>query len=105
MNFEDELILDAELDAQEVAFIISKMDEEARSRVSEDEVFYFIDVLCSYYAESGLLDTDEEEIDLPVDAIVEYLQNTARRELQKDFSAEDLIQIIEADMEFAESEE
>lgn len=105
MNFEDELLLDAELDAQEVAFILSKMDEKTRQRVGEDEVYYFIDLLCSYYAESGVLDGGDEEIELPIDAIVEYLQQTAHRELQKDFSADDLTLIIEADMDFAESVE
>lgn len=105
MNFEDELLLDAELDAQEVEFILERMDEKARERVTEDEVYYFIDLLCSYYAESGIFDSAEEEIDLPIDAIVEYLQKTALRELQKDFSAEDLTLIIEADMDFAEKVE
>lgn len=105
MNFEDELLLDAELDAQEVEYIRSRMSEEARLRVTEDDVYYFIDVLCTYYAESGIFDTTDEEIDLPIDAIVEYMQKIAHRELQKDFVAEDLALIIEADMDFAESVE
>lgn len=104
-SFEDELLLDAEMDAQEVAYIRSQMDEKTSERWEDDDIYYFIDLIATYYAESGLLDAEPDAdgfIDLPMDAIVEYLQKNAQRELQKSFTADDLALIVEADMNFAE---
>lgn len=108
MNFEDELLLDAELDAQEVSFISEHLSTDAAGLLTEDDLYYFIDLLASYYAESGLLDAEPDAdgyIDLPMDAIVEYLQKTAHRELGRDFDSEILQQVIEFDMAFAEMQE
>lgn len=102
-NFEDQLLLDAELDAQEVAFIRERLGDTPG--VEDDDIYFFIDLLATYYAESGILDAEPDAegfIDLPMDAIVEYLQKTAKRELAKDFDAEVLALITEADMDFAE---
>lgn len=104
-SFEDELLLDAEMDAQEVVYIRSQMDEKTSERWEDDDIYYFIDLIATYYAESGLLDAEPDAdgfIDLPMDAIVEYLQKNAQRELQKSFTADDLALIVEADMNFAE---
>lgn len=104
-SFEEELLLDAEMDAQEVAYIRSQMDEETSRRLEDDDLYYLIDLIASYYAESGLLDAEPDAdgyIDLPMDAIVEYLSQTAQRELKRSFSPDDLALIVEADMNFAE---
>lgn len=104
-NFEDELLLDAELDAQEVEYIQQKLQEANRPAMEEDDIYYLIDVIATYYAESGILDSDPDAdgcIELPVDAICEYIQNAARKELGKDFSADDINIVIESDMDFAE---
>lgn len=104
-SFEEELLLDAEMDAQEVAYIRSQMDEDTSKRLEDDDLYYLIDLIASYYAESGLLDAEPDAdgyIDLPMDAIVEYLSQTAQRELKRSFSPDDLALIVEADMNFAE---
>lgn len=104
-SFEEELLLDAEMDAQEVAYIRSQMDEDTSRRLEDDDLYYLIDLIASYYAESGLLDAEPDAdgyIDLPMDAIVEYLSQTAQRELNRSFSPDDLALIVEADMNFAE---
>lgn len=104
-SFEDELLLDAEMDAREVSYIRNAIGEEVSARFEDDDLYYLIDLIASYYAESGLLDAEPDAdgyIDLPMDAIVEYLSQTAQRELNASFSPDDLALIVEADMNFAE---
>lgn len=105
-TIEEDLLLDAEMDAQKVAFIQQCLTEQGHTGIEEDDLYYFIDLLASYYAESSILDIEPDKdgfVDIPVDAIVEYAQNAARKEINKDFSDEVLSTIIEADLDFEEA--
>lgn len=104
MNFEDELLLDAATDAEEVAFIQECL-KESNVAMEEDDIYYLIDLLATYYAESGILDVEPDAdgfVDIPMDAIVEYVQKTAQREIEKVFDEDTLALVVEADMDFAE---
>lgn len=104
MNFEDELLLDAATDAEEVAFIQERL-KESNVAMEEDDIYYLIDLLATYYAESGILDVEPDAdgfVDIPMDAIVEYVQKTAQREIEKVFDEDTLALVVEADMDFAE---
>lgn len=105
MNIDDELLLDAENDAREIEFIRSVIPTEVSERLSDDDLFYLIDIIANYFAETGVLDADPDDdgfINIPIDAMTEYIQTAARKEIEKDFNEEDLAMIIDADLQYAE---
>lgn len=109
-SFEDQLLLDAQLDANEVEYIRQRIAESGLQDdgIEDDDIYYLIDLLPAYYAESGILDAQPDAegcIDIPVDAIVEYVQKTAQREIGKTFPTDLLALVVEADLDFSEMEE
>lgn len=108
MTFDEELLQDAEDDRQTVKFIQNHLPYDLKERFTEDELYYFLDVLVDYYATSGILDAepdDEGYIDIDIDKIALHLSNQARKDKMGDFSPEELRWIVEAEMDYAEQSE
>ena len=84
-SFEEELQQDELDDAQTVAFIQQQIPQELKEKFTEEQLYYFLDVITEYYAESGILDA--------------YLAKTAKHEHIGNFSPEDLIFVVEAEMD------
>ncbi|MBO4611959.1 MAG: hypothetical protein J5671_02180 [Bacteroidaceae bacterium] len=105
-NFEDELLQDAEDDARTVEFIKHSLPQELKDKFTDDELYYFLDVIVEYYTESGILETEPDKdgyIDIDVEAIAQYMAKQAKKDGIGVFSAEDLRWIVEGEMEYAES--
>ena len=103
---DDELLRDAEEDARAVAYIHSHLPQELQEKFSDDLLYYFLDVIVDYYAESGILDaTPDKEgyVDIDEMAVAEYVAAKAKKEGMGAFSAEDLLFVVQAQMDFEES--
>lgn len=106
MNFDDELLLDAEEDAQAIKYIRTHIPQELQQKFSDEILYFFLDVIIEYYAESGILDKPADKdgyIDIDEQAIATYLANTAKKEKIGDFSADDLIFVVQAQLDFEEN--
>ena len=93
MNFEDELLQDAEDDRLTVEFIKNYLPQELKEKFSDEQLYYLLDVLVEYYAESGILEAEPDKdgyIDIDVEQIAEHLAQQARKDQMGDFSPEDL---------------
>lgn len=107
-SFEEEFLQDELDDAQTVAFIQQQIPQELKEKFTEEQLYYFLDVITEYYAESGILDAEPDKdgfIDIDVEAIASYLAKTAKREHIGDFSPEDLIFVVEAEIDSHSIEE
>lgn len=105
MEFEDQLLQDANEDRLTVEFIQGYLPQELKDKFSEDELYYFLDVLVDYYANSGVLDAEPDEegyIDLDMEAIANHLVEQARKDKMGIYSADDLRWIVEGEMEYGE---
>lgn len=106
MSFEDELLQDAEDDARAVEYIQNYLPQDLKERFSEEELYYFLDVIVDYYANSGILDAEPDEdgcIDIDIDVISEYLAKQAKKDKMGEYNPEDLRWIVEGEMEYGES--
>ena len=104
-DFEDQMLQDAEEDRQTVEFIQAYLPQELKERFSEDDLYYFLDLLVDYYATSGVLDQEPDEdgcIDLDIEQIAAELYKTAKKEKYGDFTADEIRWIVEGEMEFSE---
>ena len=64
-TFEEDLLADAEDDRQTVEYIKNYLPQELKDKFTEDELYYFIDVLGEYYVD--LIDNHSGEDDVEID--------------------------------------
>ena len=104
-SFEDELLLDAEDDARTVEFIKQNLPQELKEKFTDDELYYFLDVIVEYYTESGILESAPDKdgyIDIDIEAIAQHMAKQAKKDGIGEFSPEDLRWIVEGEMDYAE---
>lgn len=107
-GFEEELLLDAESDARAVAFIRTHLPQDLQEKFTDENLYYFLDVLVEYYAESDILDQKpdaEGYVEIDMEAVAQYLAEKARKEGIGTFDPEDLLFVVQGEMDFQESEE
>ena len=107
-DFEDELLQDAEDDRQTVEYIKNYLPQELKERFSDDELYYFLDLIVDYYTESGILDAEpdaEGYIDIDIEAIAQHLANQAQKDKMGEYNPDDLRWIVEGEMDYAEQQE
>lgn len=106
MNLEEELLQDAQEDAATVAYIKTHIPQELQEKLDDDMLYYFLDLIIEYYAESGVLDATPDKdgfIELDEEAIATYLAKKAKKEGMGVFSPEDLLFVVQAQMDYEES--
>ena len=105
-TFDDELLQDAEDDRQTIEYIKQHRPQELKDRFSDDDLYYFLDVIVEYYTESGILDAQPDKdgyINIDIEAIAQHMAQQARKDKVGEFSADDLRWIVEAEMDYADS--
>ena len=87
-SLEQELLQDAEDDARTVEFIKNYLPQEVKDKFTDEELYYFLDVIVEYYANSGILDTAPDKdgyIEIDQDKVVDYVISQARKDKMGDF--------------------
>lgn len=105
MNLDEELLKDAEDDQLTVEYIKRYLPQDIKEKFTEDDLYYFLDVLVEYYATSGILDVNPDQdgyIDIDIDAISDYLAKQAKKDNMGEFDPEDLRWVVEGELEYGE---
>ena len=102
-NIEDDFLADAEDDRLTVEFIKNYLPLEVKEKFTEDDLYYFLDVIGEYYV--GLLENtkSEEEIDIDIDAVADYIAKKAKKEKIGDFDPADLRWVVDGELEYGDS--
>ena len=101
MEMNEELLY-AEEDRRTVEFILHYLPQEVKERITEEDIYYFIDVFAEYCEESGLLDSNDEEAEIDIDEAAAYMVRQANKDKMGDFSAEDVRWIVDGELEYGE---
>ena len=107
-NIDDELLLEAAEDAREIEFIRNYLPQELKEKFSDDELYYFLDVLIEYYVESGVFDAQPDKdgfVEIDLDDAVDYLVKKAKKEKMGDYDPEDVLFIVQGEWEYSEQKE
>jgi len=111
-SIDNELILGAEQDAQEVAFIRNQLPQELKEKFSDDELYYFIDVMAEYYTDSGVFDEavadDDGYVDIDLEAVAAYVVKQAKKDDMGEYEPDEILLVAQADadfMDFADEED
>lgn len=104
MSSEDDFLLDdAADDAKTIAFIRNYLPQELKERFSDDDLYYFLDLIIDYYATSGCLDAEPDEegyINIDQDEIVQYLLSESAKDGMGGFTEEELLFVVQGEMEY-----
>ena len=105
-SLEKELLQAAEDDARTVEFIKNYLPLDVKDKFTDEELYYFLDVIVEYYTTSGVLDATPDKdgyIDIDQDKIVEYVIAQARKDKMGEFLPEDIMWVVQGELEYGES--
>jgi hypothetical protein len=102
MTFEEELLMDEEEDRREIAFIRQQLPNDLKELYSDEQLLWMIDTLTSYYVESGLLDSDDDEIEIDMEQVASHLCQQADAEGMPQLQPDEVRFVVEADLDFQE---
>lgn len=100
-SFEEELRLDEEENMRELAFIRSQLPSDIKY-YSDDDILYLMDAIVDYYFDSGILETDNEEVDIDMEAVAQAVCAQAKKDGAGTFKPEEVFFIVQADLDFQE---
>ncbi|MBQ8655974.1 MAG: hypothetical protein IJ527_02810 [Prevotella sp.] len=103
-SIDEELRLDAEQDEREQEYISQHLPAELKETFSRDDIFYMMDTIVEYYYESGVLDTDSDEVDVDLQQVAEYVCRRAAEDKVGHFLPDDVFFVAQADLDFQEQE-
>lgn len=102
MSIDDELRLDAEEDAREVQYIKNALPSELKDRFSTDDIYYLMDAIVEYYYDSGIFETDDDEVTIDLQAVAEHISKKVRQENAGNFTPDELFFVVQADLDYQE---
>lgn len=101
-SFEEELLMDEQDTLREIAFIRKQLPAELKSLYSDDQLRWILDTIVEYYVESGVFDTNDDEVDINIDLVAEHVCSQAAKEEQPPLNPDEVYYVIEADLDYQE---
>ena len=97
---------DAEDDARTVEFIKNYLPQDVKDKFTDEELYYFLDVIVEFYANSGILDAAPDKdgyIEIDQDKVVDYVVRQAQKDKIGNFAPEDILWVVQGELEYGES--
>ena len=101
-SIDEELRLDQEEDIREAQYIYQSLPADLKEKFSTDVILYLMDYIVEFYYESGILESDEDEIDIDLQKVADGVCRKAKKEDNKDFDPADVFFVVQADLDFQE---
>ncbi len=105
-NFDDELLKDAEDDARAIAYIYNYLPMELKEKFTEDELYYFLDVIIEYYTTSEVFNAEEDEdgyVEIDLDEVVNYIIKKAKKDPFGEYEHDDILFVVQGELAYSES--
>ena len=98
---DDELMKAAEEDAQEVAFILNELLQDLKDKFTEDDIYYFIDIMLEYFSDAQA--DKDGYIDIDVNEVAQHIVKQAKKDQMGDFNPDDVFFVVQAELDYNES--
>ncbi|MBR5476078.1 MAG: hypothetical protein IKV17_04590 [Bacteroidaceae bacterium] len=96
----DEFGLEDLDDEKTIAYIRERLPQELKEKFSDDEFYYFLDTIYDYYDKSGILDSNDDYIDIDINKIAEFIVKEAKKNNIGNYDAEELFFIVEGELAY-----
>ena len=106
MGLEDDFLKDDLDDEKNIEYIKNYLPQELKEKYSEDELYYFLDLIDEYYSESGILDVEPDEegcVEVDLGQIVDYIIKEAHKDEMGDYDPEEILFVVQGELEYTES--
>ncbi|WP_300814821.1 hypothetical protein [uncultured Bacteroides sp.] len=106
MGMEDDFLLDDADDEKTIEYIKAYLPQDLKDKFTDDEFYYFLDLIDEYYSESGILDAKPDAdgyIEIDLEKIVDYIIKEARKDEMGEYDPEEILFIVQGEMEYTES--
>lgn len=103
---EDEFLQSDVDDEKTIEYIKNYLPSDLKEKFSDDELYYFLDLIDEYYVESGILDSTPDEegyIDIDLGKIVDYIVDEAKSDGIGTYDPEEILFVVQGEMEYADT--
>ena len=87
-------------DEKTIAYIRQRLPQELKEKFSDDEFYFFLDNIYDYYDKSGILDNDDEYVDIDINEIAQFIAKEAKKCKGGDYDPEELFFILEGELAY-----
>lgn len=102
----DEFLKDDIDDEKTIEFIKNYLPQDLKEKFSDDEFYYFLDLIDEYYVESGILDEQPDAdgcVEIDLEKIVDYIVKEAKKDDMGNYDPEEILFVVQGEMEYTES--
>ncbi|MBQ2808775.1 MAG: hypothetical protein IKJ61_00850 [Bacteroidaceae bacterium] len=96
----DEFAMDDLDDEKTIAFIRERLPQHLKEKFSDDEFYYFLDTIYDYYEKSGILDSNNDEVDIDLNEIAKFIAKEAKKNNIGNFDPEELYFVVEGELAY-----
>lgn len=91
-------------DTECIKFIMEHLPNELKSKISDDDVQYVLDLICEYYTENDLVEEDTvEEATIAEEDMFNYISAIIKKEKVVNIDTESLEAILEGEFQYGKS--
>jgi len=106
MKQEDEFLADDLDDEKTIEYIKNYLPQDLKDRFTDDQLYYFLDLIDEYYVESGVLDADPDKdgcIEIDLDKVVDYILKESKKDGIGEFDHDEILFVVQGEMDYTES--
>lgn len=106
MGLEDDFLLEDYDDEKTIEFIKNYLPQELKEKFTDDELYYFLDLIDEFYSESGILDAKpdaEGYVEVDLEAVAAYIVTESKKDEMGDYDPEEILFVVQGEMEFGDS--
>lgn len=106
MGLEDEFLLNDYDDEKTIEFIKNYLPQELKEKFTDDELYYFLDLIDEFYSENGLLDAEPDAegfVEVDLEAVADYIVKESKKDEMGDYDPEEILFVVQGEMEFGDS--
>ena len=101
-SLDEEILLDQEENKREIVFIREQLPSDLKEQYTDEQLLWMLDTIAAYFFESGILESNDEEVDIDIDEVSDYLCKLAAVEGLPRLNADEVRFVVEADLDFQE---
>ena len=104
MSIDDELLQDEQEMQREMVFIRQQLPADTNAHFDSNELLQWVlEAVATYYFESGVLESEADEVNIDMEAVAQYVCAMAEQEGQPKLDVDEVRLIAEADLDFQEN--
>lgn len=102
MKTNEEDLLEYDEDAA-VQFIRNQLPQELKTKFSDDDLNYIVDLIYEYYESKGYLSEEAEEVEVDLDDLTAFVVKNAKKDKVGHYTDEEIRFIVDGEIAYCEN--